>query len=196
MTAALPPYTQAMTSKSIQCGLLNLAMLLCLAGPCVAQEEAHAIQFGQFPVKIYEGPVRTPKDLHKDSDGVWHDALNKLVEPPGVNFAGEYYLAAHSCGTGCRYYQLTNLRTGSEIGQVSMFDTGDPPPRTRDGHTYGSILFFKPDSKLLIVQYEIDPLTTKEKSQCRQRYFVLDGGRVRAISKAFTSCTREGGESE
>lgn len=183
-----------MKSKSIHSALLSLAMF-CVCRPCVAQEEAHATQFGQFPVRIYEGPIKTSKDLHKDSDGVWRDALNKLVEPPGVNFAGEYYLAAHSCGTECRYYQLTNLRTGSEIGQVGMFDAGDPPPRTRDRHTYVPILFFKPDSKLLIVQYEIDPLTQEKRSQCRQRYFVFDGDRFTAISKTFRSCTREGGES-
>jgi hypothetical protein len=170
-------------------------MLLCLSGPCVAQEEVHIVQFGQFPVKIFEGSLKTPKDLHKDSDGAWRDALNKWVEPPVINFAGEYYLAAHSCGTGCRYYQLTNLRTGSEIQQIGMFDAGDPLPRTRDGHTYAPILFFKSDSKLLIVQYEIDPLTSK-KRQCRQRYFLFNGESFTAISKTFSSCTREGGESE
>jgi hypothetical protein len=104
------------------------------------------MQFEQFPVKIYEGPIKIPEDLYKDSDGMWRDALGKWVSPPDVNFDGEYYLAAHSCGTGCRYYQLTNLRTGSDIRQVSMFDAGDPPPQTRDGHTYVPVLIFKPDS--------------------------------------------------
>jgi len=50
------------------------------------------MQLGQYPVKPMEGLIRLPKDLHKDSDGVWRDALSKLVEPPGVNFAGSITL--------------------------------------------------------------------------------------------------------
>src|SRR5215469_16332140 len=32
-----------------------------IANQCLAQEGAHAIQFGQYPVKIFGGPNRTPK---------------------------------------------------------------------------------------------------------------------------------------
>lgn len=113
-----------------------------------------------------------------------------------VNFAGEYYLVAHSCGTGCRYYTLSNLRTGGEVDEVSMFDAGEPAPHTRDGHTYVPILFFKPDSKLLIAQYALDVDKPTQTNRCRQRYFVFKNGTFKAISKTFPSCTREGNEQE
>ena len=113
-----------------------------------------------------------------------------------MNFAGEYYLAAHSCGTCCRYYTLNNLRTDGDVTKVRMFDTGDTPPVTKDGHTYVAVLYFKPDSKLLIVQYELDLCTPIENNQCRQRYFIFKDGKFTAISKTFPSCTKEGSEPE
>lgn len=182
-----------MTSNCMQCAFLSLAALLLLSSPSEAQEDAHAIQFERFPVEVYRGPTKIPKGLYKDSDGMWRDELGKWALPPDVNFAGEYWLAAHSCGTGCRYYQLIDLRSGEDIQQVSMFDAGDPPPQTRDGHTYIPILVFKPDSKLLVVQYEIDSDTPGKKEQCRQRYYAFDDGRFKAISKTLPSCTRMGG---
>jgi hypothetical protein len=109
-----------------------------------------------------------------------------------VNFAGEYYLSGHSCGTCCRYYTLNNLRTGREVDAIRMFDAGDTPPRTKDGHTYVPILFFKPESRLLIVQYNLDLCG----NLCRQRYFVFEDGHFRAISKTLQSCTHEGDEPE
>ena len=184
-----------MTSKSAHCALLSF-VAFCFFQPCVAQKNVDAVQYGQFPVKIYEGPIRIPTYVSKVSDGEWRDENYKLVEPPEVNFAGEYYLSAHSCGTSCRYYQLTNLRTGSEVDQISMFNAGEPLPQTKDRHDYLPILLHRPDSKLLIVQYLIDPIKTADKSHCRQRYFVFDGGRITAISKTFLSCTREDGESK
>jgi hypothetical protein len=114
-----------------------------------------------------------------------------------VNFAGEYYLAGHSCGTCCRYYTLNNLRTGAKVREVSMFDAADSNPHlTRDGRTYVPILFFKPRSKLLVVQYELDLCTSTGKNECRQRSFIFEGGHFRAISRTLRSCTREGEEPE
>jgi hypothetical protein len=74
-----------------------------------------------------------------------------------------------------------------------MFNAGEPPPRTSDGHEYVPILIFRPGSRLLIVQYELDPCAAGEKRQCRQRYFVFEDGRFRAISEEFKTCTDERG---
>ena len=134
-----------------------------------------------------------PGDVHKDSKGAWRDDSDKLVEDPEVNFAGDYYLAAHSCGTSCRYYTLDNLRSGREVKSVSMFDAAEPLPARKTG-TYVPILFFKPDSRLLIVQYELDLSPPVEHNPCRQRYYVFENGRFRSLSKTLMSCTREGDE--
>jgi hypothetical protein len=176
-----------------------LLILAVLSAPVRSQElskQPTTISFERFPTKVYQGPVKIPKGLHQDPDGAWLDELDKWVSEPTVNFAGEYYLAAHSCGTCCRYYSLSSLRTGRAFTSASMFDAGDTPPRTKDGHTYVPILFFRPNSRLLIVQYDLDPCTRAESNKCRQRYFVFEGGRFKAISTTYMSCTREGEEPE
>jgi hypothetical protein len=77
-----------------------------------------------------------------------------------------------------------------------MFDAGEPTPITKDGHTYIPILFFKPGSRLLIVQYEYDLCTLVKHNKCRQRHFVFEDGRFRSLSKTLQSCTIEGQEPE
>jgi hypothetical protein len=185
-----------MISRTAGYLFIGLAIFSIPASPQESHKPAREMSFRQFPVKVYEGRVKVPKGLHKDPDGAWRDEEEKWVADPQVNFAGEYYLSGHSCGTCCRYYTLNNLRTGRELDAVSMFDAGDTPPRTKDGHTYVPILFFKPDSRLLIVQYDLDPCTSVENNQCRQRYFVFDNGRFKAISRTTAHCTQEGQEHE
>jgi hypothetical protein len=185
-----------MTYREAHYAALACAIFLVYLNPLGAQKDSRAFQFNQFPVDVYRGHLKIPREFHKDRDGLWVDESGKPAFAPRVDFAGEYYLAAHSCGTCCRYYTLNNLRTGGEIGQINMFDTGDQTPTTKDGHTYVPILFFKPDSRLLIVQYELDLCTSVEHNLCRQRYFVFEDGRFRSLSRMLSSCTREGEEPE
>jgi hypothetical protein len=182
-----------MILKQLSCVAIISAFLPVLVA---AQEtkESRPFSFEKFHVQPYHGPLKTPMGVHKDADGAWRDELDKWVADPEVNFAGEYYLAAHSCGTECRYYTLNNLRSGRENKSISMFDASDPPHRTTDGHTYVPILFYKPDSRLLIVQFEIS--TPVERDACRQRYYIFENERFRPISKTLTACTREGDEPE
>jgi hypothetical protein len=179
------------------CGVLACAILVVCLTPLTAQKDSQVFQFSQFPIDVYLGHLKIPREFHKDRDGSWVDESGKGFFAPRVNFAGEYYLTAHSCGTCCRYYTLSNLRTGAEIDQIRMFDAGDPTPTTKDGRTFVPILFFKPDSRLLIVQYELDLCTVPVKQRrCRQRYFILKDGRFEAISKTFQFCTQDGDETE
>lgn len=76
---------------------------------CFAQAPKRQFQFEQFPVKVYQGPIKIPEDLHKDENGDWHDEYGKWYPPVKVGFAGEYYLPILGCGTGCRYQLLINL---------------------------------------------------------------------------------------
>ena len=174
---------------------LPLALFLALTGHCRAQSQ-DAIHFDQFHVKVFDGHIKMPHEFHKSPDGLWLDDAGKPASKPRVNFAGEYFLAAHSCGTCCRYYTLDSLRTGNEIDSISIFATGDSPPRTKDGHTYVPVLFFKPASRLLIVQYQLDLCTPREEGQCRQQYFAFEDGRFKAISNTFPQCTHEDEEPE
>jgi hypothetical protein len=185
-----------MTCKVTRYTVLACAVFLVYLNPLRAQKDRRAFQFNQFPVDVYRGHIKMPREFHKDQDGLWVDESGKPATAPRVDFAGEYFLAAHSCGTCCRYYTLNNLRTGGEIGQINMFDAGDPTPTTKDGHTSVPILFFRPDSRLLMVQYQLDLCTPVEHNQCRQRYFVFEDGRIRSLSRTHSSCTREGEEPE
>jgi len=155
-----------------------------------AQGQARKFQFEKFPTKVYHGRFHTPKGLRK-IDGEWLNEAGKAAEPPQVTFAGEYYLTAHSCGTACRYYQLSNLRLGAEIKEVTMFDAGEPWPVTRDGHPYLTILYHQPDSRLLIAEYHLDFDNPNKDETCRQRYYILANGKLKAISKTFSFCTED-----
>jgi hypothetical protein len=185
-----------MTYRVVHCTIIGCAVFLAFLKPLAAQKGEPAPQFSQFPVDVYHGHIKIPREFHKDSNGLWLDEADKPAGAPRVNFAGEYYLAGHSCGTCCRSYTLNNLRIGGANSQIWMFSAGEPTPTTKDGHTYIPILFFKPDSRLLIVQYEYDPCTPVEHNKCRQRYFVFEDGRFRSLSKTLQSCTREGQEPE
>jgi hypothetical protein len=170
-----------------------LFALICSVKMAQPQAQMHKRQFEfeQFPVPVYQGLIRIPTGLHKDKEGAWRDALEKWVAPPEVTFAGEYYLAGHSCGADCRYYQLFDLRTGMEIQGVDRFTAAEDPPKTPDGHPYLTILYSRPDSLLLIAEYHLDFDDPNKQETCRQEYFVLKGGKLQAISKIFSFCTEE-----
>jgi hypothetical protein len=186
----------AMHPKAAFYTLLPVALLIGSACQSGAQEPG-AIRFTQHTVDVYRGQIKIPREFHKDRDGLWQDETGKPASRPRVNFAGEYFLAVHSCGTCCRYYTLSNLRTGAEINEVGMFDASDGSPHvTRDGRDYVPILFFKPGSKLVIVQYELDLCTDAKKNECRQRYFIFENDHFKAISRTLRSCTRKGDEPE
>src|ERR1700753_590162 len=105
--------------------LVCIAMVSALSLPATPQahvKPSRPFSFDQFRVPLYQGPLKPPGDVHKSPDGSWRDDENKSVEGPEVNFAGEYYLAAHSCGTNCRYYELISLRSGRDFKGISMFD--------------------------------------------------------------------------
>jgi hypothetical protein len=169
--------------------MLILMVLTGICGmACCAQPPKRQFQFEQFPVEIYRGPIKIPEDLHKDENGDWRDENDKWYPPVAVGFAGEYYLPILGCGTGCRYHLLVNLRTGAGIPDISMFDAPEQRPKTKDGRTYVTLLYYRPNSSLLIAEYHLD-FDDPQHETCRQRYFVLEDGKLKPISKTFPFCT-------
>ncbi|MDR3722893.1 MAG: hypothetical protein P4K83_00200 [Terracidiphilus sp.] len=179
-------------------GRVTCAMAVLVCASLVAQQGGGArekrFRFEQYPTKTYQGLLATPGWLHRESDGEWTDEAGKPAFPPEVTFAGEYLLDARSCGTECRYYKLTNLRTGKDVKQISRFDAGEDLPVTDDGHPYMTILYYKPGSRMLIAQYLLDFRDHHKQQGCRQQYFVLENAQIKPISKAQQFCTREGQE--
>lgn len=149
--------------------------------------EANILKFASYPVAIVDRTL-VPDGYRLDHDGAWRDRMGKHVRDPVVSFAGRYHLGLHSCGAGCRYYTLIDLTSGADLSSVfEMFGSMDPPSRTSDGFIYVTDLLSRPNSRLLVAQYILDVPSGEE---CRERLYVFDGGKLRAISQTLRSCGR------
>lgn len=163
--------------------LLTLLLVCVLAGGAFAQKALP--RFEDYQVPVYRGATRPPKWI-RHIGNVWRDNLGKLVEPPEINFAGKYFIVAHSCGTGCRYYTLTDLSLGRDLKVLGMFTTAEPPPKTRDGQSYLTELFSRPNSKMLVAQYHIELRQSGE--ECRERVFMFEGVRLKPATRTRRAC--------
>ncbi len=143
-------------------------------------------RFEDYPAEPYRGAIHKPKWIHQGDSGEPRDALDKLVIDTEINFAGKYFICVHSCGTGCRYYTLTDLSTGRDSDLLDMFATAEPTPKTRDGRDYLTELFSRPDSRMLVAQYHVSMYTSKE--ECRERLFLFDGGRLKPLTATRRAC--------
>lgn len=162
----------------------NIVLITFLLFICVISVSAQAKSFPSFEdykVSVYTGKIHLPEWINYVGGNEWRDQLGKLVEPPNVNFAGKFFIATHSCGTGCRYYTLTDLSTGRESNALDIFATPEERPKTKDGYEYSTLLYSLDNSKMLIAHYIID--LENGKSKCRQRDFLFDKNKLKAISK-------------
>ena len=146
-----------------------------------------ATRFEDYQVPVYTGAVRRPEWIHHVRGNEWRDNLGKLVEPPEVNFAGKYFVSVHSCGTGCRYYTMTDLSSGRDLDLLEDFNAGEPPPRTREGYSYVTDLVTRANSKLLVAQYHVEVPGGEE---CRERAFVLEGKKITPITNTRRTCAQ------
>ena len=143
-------------------------------------------RFEDYDVAIYRGTVHRPKWVRRVAEDEWRDELGKRVEPPEINFAGKYFVSVHSCGTGCRYYSMTDLSSGRELNILKDFGAAEPPPRTREGYPYVTDLVTRANSKLLVAQYRVDSPRGEE---CRERVYILEGEKITPVTNTRRSCT-------
>ena len=169
--------------------MIQLLLTLSLLGVCFSAQSPTpaAPTFEDYPIAVYSGRIHRPKWIRRGTSGEWRDQLGKLVEPAEINFAGKYFVSVHSCGTSCRYYTMTDLSTGRELNLLRDFDAVEPPPRTHDGYQFITDLVSRPDSKLLVAQYRID---APRGERCRERSFILEAGKLSAVSGTRPTCTR------
>jgi hypothetical protein len=144
-------------------------------------------RFEDYQVAIYQGTIHRPKWIRRISDSEWRDNLGKLVGPPEINFAGEYFVSVHSCGTGCRYYTMTDLASDRELDALKDFAAAEPPPKTREGYAYVTDLVTRANRRMLIAQYQIDSPRVDE---CRERIFVFEGAKVTPITGTRRTCSQ------
>ena len=166
-------------------------MILCLAlvtsilpGGALARKTLP--RFEDYQVPLYRGAIHPPKWIRHAEGDEWRDDIGKLVDPPEVNFAGKYFITLHGCGTGCGYYTLTDLSSGRDLNVLDSFSYGEPSPKTREGHTYTTELFSRPDSRMLVAQYHVE--SGQENEECRERVFLFEGGRLKPITNTLRAC--------
>lgn len=170
--------------EAIALSLLFYATSFAVAEVAKGSERGGPI-FSDFPVSVGAG-THVPDGYRMDEQGAWLDGLGKRVAEPAVNFAGRYHLGLHSCGAGCRYYTLVDLSSGTDLSSVvEMFASTDPPSRTADGLIYVTDLLSRPGSRLLVAQYILD---APSETACRERLFLFEEEKLRAISGTRRSC--------
>jgi hypothetical protein len=164
-----------------------VAIVVSLLFSCLTPSSTpqSATRFEDYVVPVYTGAVQRPKWIRHVLGNEWRDKLGKLVEPPAVNFAGKYFVSVHSCGTGCRYYTMTDLSSGRELSLLDNFSAGEAPPKTREGYSYVTDLVTRANSKLVVAQYRIDSVHGKE---CRERAFVFDRGKLTPATGTRRTC--------
>jgi hypothetical protein len=132
-------------------------------------------RFEDFPVPaaavLPSTEVKVPAEFTLDGNA-WRNALGKWVAEVRVNLAGQYYLTVNSCGTGCRYYSLHDLKTGRAVKMTTRFDRPEdsPPPIVVDLET-------RADSRLVLAREQ-----SFEGTACRERAFVFERGQFRPLA--------------
>jgi hypothetical protein len=152
--------------------MTKLTVILSLLLTFFAAQSAP--KFEDYKVAVYSGAMHWPKWIRHVGNDEWRDELDKLVEPPEINFAGKYFVAVHSCGTGCRYYTMTDLSSGREIKLLKNFGAAD--------------LLTRANSKLLVAQYHVNSSRGEE---CRERAFLFDGKLITPLTNTRRTCTRK-----
>ncbi|WP_082852640.1 hypothetical protein [Caballeronia fortuita] len=176
-----------MRIKLIIFAFAALSILVNKAG--YAQAKDHPA-FSDYPAHLYQGRLKIPSYYHSDGD-TWRDDLGKTVDAPHVNLGGRFFAAAHSCGMDCRYFTISDLRSGEDGLALSLFNADEQHRSvTNDGRSYVTELITRADSFLFLARdhIESDAINGKE---CRERYFVLenDGNKVLPISRTFPKCS-------
>jgi hypothetical protein len=158
-------------------------------------KQGKSISFSDYPVSIYRGNLSKPDSFRQDIDGSWKDKFGERIRKPIINFSGKYFVSVHRCGGPCFYYKIHDMSTGKELSLLDMFAFADNPPKTRDGWTYSSNLYYKPNSRLLVVQYQLEKWMIQAngeselKSDCRERLFILDNEQLEPITETRYYCT-------
>jgi hypothetical protein len=153
----------------------------------VTQATSAYPKFEDFPATKHPGPWVLPKGVRRVSANEWRNENGKLIEPVKVNFAGKYAIILNSCGTGCRYYTLTDLSTGRGLNTLSVFAAAEPPPTTKEGFTYITDLVGQAGSNMLVAQYQVETRTAG--TECRERVFVFENEKLKPLTNTKKGCS-------
>lgn len=143
-------------------------------------------KFTDYPAEIYTGKWMLPSFIKQDGD-IWRDNMGKMVPPPSINTAGKFYIAAHSCGTSCRYYTLTDLSNGRHSQALSLFSSQRARSKNSKIGYITTVELITHTESFLVLARSYSETTNRQSSQCLARYFVLsdDGKLIKPITKSL-----------
>ena len=137
------------------------------AAQAVGAKDTQAYSFGNYPIStIYRGKVAFPDFRGRDRDAsVFRTRIvNAMREGP--NFAGKYAVIQIGCGTGCRFYPVVDVTTGS----VKSFPLG--------GEEYLHLdLHFRIDSALIVAVWD-------DGEKCLQEAFKMERGSLNSLGRS------------
>lgn len=143
--------------------------------------------FGDYKVKIYEGPFKEPAWLVRVSENDYKDRDENLTYRLYVNFAGKYFVASHRCGQDCFDLSITDLVTGDDLNFSKRFKYSIDSA-TIGERKYKDLVLIKPESRLLIIQTYFRPHDFKGDRQCREESFELKDKSLIALHKKPRPC--------
>jgi len=155
--------------------------------PEVLPPSAAYPRFEDFQVPKHPGPWVLPKGVRRVSATEWRNEYGKLIDAPRPNFSAKYTIILNSCGTGCRYYTLTDLSTGKELDTLGMFSSAEPAPTTKEGFPYVTDLVGRIGSNMLVAQYQVETATAG--TECRERVFVFEHEKLRPVTNTKKGCS-------
>ena len=128
-------------------------------------------------------------------DASWEGDFRKLITPPHINFAGQYFALKVSCGIDCAFTKIIDLSSGTSLNIGEQLDYGENSPKIKfckSSYLYNIDFLTIPDSALLLAQYApIRYGDDEECSSCREQYFVLDEqGELTAVGPMYLDCIR------
>jgi hypothetical protein len=139
-----------------------------------------ALSFASYPVhSVFEGHAAKPKfrpgaDAWPDANGRFRDTVQFYLDR-GPNFAGHYAIVETTCGTGCGYVVVVDVRTGQIFENLPFRQIDITDFFT---HDYRGLIF-RLRSKLLIVEGYVDGSGTPTRA-----YYEWIGNNFRLIKKS------------
>jgi hypothetical protein len=166
---------------------LFLAVLgLMISAPAFAQQ---APTFAAYKTKV-ESRKNVNVDLASHPRARMFRTNLRTAAKQGVNFGGHYILTGWGCGTNCMQLVIVNARNGRVYFPRELEGVGfgfcdlARGPVTPDAPVESDVMsgtYFKPDSRLLVIQGYKGGELNRSNAKCGTYYFEWTGTRLRQV---------------
>jgi hypothetical protein len=161
------------------------ALVLALSVAAYAQKPP---TFARYQVKVEK--IKNVKVKLTSKDARMFRTNLREAAKGGVNFAGHYILTGWGCGTNCEELAVIDARTGVAyfptelqgvgIGFCEAPDGNVAPDAPAESDTLAGV-YYKPDSRLLVLQGFKGGDLNRKNSKCGNYYWEWTGSRLRQV---------------